>query len=85
MKVEDPSPRLEYTIILDWIKKSSSALDLGCGNGELMSLLIHKKQAHVQGIEIDEQAIYECVERGLSGFNKDIDTGLAEYVERCLG
>ncbi len=84
MKIEEPSPRLEYIIILNWIKKSSSALDLGCGNGELMSLLIHKKQTHVQGIEIDEQAIYECVERGLSVFNQDIDTGLAEYRDKSF-
>ncbi len=84
MKVEDPSPRLEYIVILNWIKRSSSTLDLGCGNGELMSLLIHKKQAHVQGIEIDEQAIHECVERGLSVFNQDIDTGLAEYADKSF-
>jgi methionine biosynthesis protein MetW len=32
-----------------------------------------------QGIEIDEKAIYKCVERGLSVFHGDIDSGLAEY------
>ena len=32
-----------------------------------------------QGIEIDEQAIYRCVARGLSVFHQDIDNGLSEY------
>ena len=31
------------------------------------------------GIEIDEQAIYKCVERGLSVFHEDIEQGLSGY------
>lgn len=76
--------KLEYGIILDWIDKSSSVLDLGCGDGELMTLLIQEKQAHIQGIEIDEKAIYDCVAKGLSVFQQDIDTGLSEYVDNSF-
>jgi methionine biosynthesis protein MetW len=54
-------------------------LDLGCGNGELLSALVRENGAHVQGIEINEQAIYKCVAKGLSVFQQDIDTGLSEY------
>ena len=82
--MKNPASKLEYQIIFDWIEQSSSVLDLGCGNGELMSLLIQEKQVHTQGIEIDEQAIYECVARGLSVFQQDIDTGLAEYVDKSF-
>ena len=84
MKLGHDSIRLEYRVILDWIEKSSSVLDLGCGNGELMSLLIREKHVRTQGIEIDEQAIYECVARGLSVFHQDIDTGLAEYEDKSF-
>ena len=53
--------RLEYRLIAGLIVSSSSVLDLGCGEGGLLSLLIKEKQCKGQGIEIDEQAIYECV------------------------
>ena len=75
---------LEYQIIIDWIKQSSSALDLGCGEGELISLLTQTKHVRTQGIEIDEKAICECVARGLSVFQQDIDTGLMEYVDKSF-
>jgi len=84
MKTENPIAKLEYKVILDWIKRSSSVLDLGCGDGELISLLIQEKQVRAQGIEIDDQAIYECVARGLSVFQQDIDTGLTEYVDKSF-
>ena len=78
------SSKLEYRIILDWVEQSSSVLDLGCGDGELMTLLVQEKHVRAQGIEISEQAIYECVARGLSVFQQDIDTGLAEYVDKSF-
>ncbi len=84
MKTENPYSKLEYRIILDWIKQSSSVLDLGCGDGELISLLVQEKHVRAQGIEIDEKAIYECVARGLSVFQQDIDTGLSEYVDKSF-
>ena len=67
---------LEYRTILEWVKQGSSVLDLGCGDGELLSLLIHAKHVRAQGIEIDEQAIYQCVAKGVSVFHEDIDNGL---------
>ena len=82
--MKKPSSKLEYRIILDWMEQSSSVLDLGCGDGELISLLVQEKQVRAQGIEIDEQAIYDCVARGLSVFQQDIDTGLAEYVDKSF-
>jgi methionine biosynthesis protein MetW len=70
---------LEYGAILKWIRVGSSVLDLGCGNGELLALLVREKKVRAQGIEIDEQAIYQCVAKGLSVFHEDIDNGLSDY------
>ena len=82
--MKNSSSNLEYRIIFYWIEQSSSVLDLGCGDGDLISLLVQEKHVRAQGIEIDEQAIYECVARGLSVFQQDIDTGLAEYVDKSF-
>ena len=78
------SSKLEHKIIFDWIRSSSSVLDLGCGDGKLTKLLVQEKQVHAQGIEIDEQAIRKCVANGLSVFQQDIDTGLAEYLDKSF-
>lgn len=76
--------KLEYRIILDLVQQGSSVLDLGCGTGELLSLLVREKKARGQGIEIDEQAIYKCVSRGLSVFHGDIDFNLSEYEDKSF-
>lgn len=76
--------RLDYRIIYEIIEPKAKVLDLGCGAGDLMLLLAQEKDAKVQGIEIDEQAIYKCVEKGLSVFHGDIDSGLAEYPDQSF-
>ncbi len=76
--------RPDHRVISSLIAEGSSVLDLGCGTGELLALLVQEKQVRAQGIEIDEQAIYACVARGLSVFHGDIDTGLADYADRSF-
>ncbi len=71
--------RLDHKIILDLIEENSKVLDLGCGDGDLLALLIHHKAIRGTGIEIDEQAIYKCIERGLTVSHGDIDSGLVDY------
>lgn len=76
--------KLEHKIIVDWVDEGSSVLDLGCGDGELLSLLVTEKNVRAQGTEIDEQLIYKCVARGLNVFHEDIDAGLAGYPDASL-
>ena len=66
-------------IILSWIKSSSSVLDLGCGNGELLELLIKEKKVQAQGIEVNQQSIYNCIIKGLNVFQQDVDSGLCDF------
>ena len=75
---------LEYRAILKWIRQDSSVLDLGCGGGELLDLLVRERHVKAQGIEIDEKAIYQCVARGLSVFHEDIDNGLSGYPDKSF-
>jgi methionine biosynthesis protein MetW len=76
--------RIDHRIILGLIEPHSTVLDLGCGTGELLYILAKEKNVHGQGIELDEQAIYKCVARGLNVFHGDIDTGLAEYRDKSF-
>ena len=76
--------REDYKIISEITEPHSKVLDLGCGDGELMHLLTKEKNVRAQGIELDDAQIYKCVERGLSVFHSDIDSGLLEYPDKSF-
>ena len=82
--MRDKNIRPDHKIILGLIKPRSTVLDLGCGSGELLHVLAKEKKARGQGIEIDEQAIYECVAKEVSVFHGDVDSGLAEYQDKSF-
>ena len=75
---------LDNLVVFDFIKPGSSVLDLGCGDGELLAALMNEKKCRVQGIEIDEQAVYRCVAKGVSVLHGDIDTDLPDYGDRSF-
>ena len=76
--------RLDEKVIYSLIEPGAKVLDLGCGDGELLSFLAEGKKVKAQGIELDDNAIYKCVEKGLSVFHSDIDTGLPEYPDKSF-
>jgi methionine biosynthesis protein MetW len=82
--MQSDTPSLGYKAILKWIRQDSSVLDLGCGDGALLDLLVRERNVRAQGIEIDEQAIYQCVAKGLSVFHEDIDDGLSDYGDQSF-
>jgi methionine biosynthesis protein MetW len=71
--------RIDHETISQIIEPGSRVLDLGCGNGELIYLLAREKGAKVQGIEVNDSAVYECVKKGLSVFHSDLESGLTEF------
>ena len=74
--------RLDYRVIVDLIEPNSRVLDMGCGGGELLALLIKRKSCRGTGIEIDEKAIYSCVAKGLTVSHGDINSGLTDYADK---
>lgn len=76
--------KLEHKIIVDWINSGASVLDLGCGDGVLLTLLVNEKDVRAQGIELSDQAIQSCVARGLNVLQQDIDIGLSEYGDKSF-
>jgi methionine biosynthesis protein MetW len=82
--MDNETIKVEHKIILGWVREGASVLDLGCGDGDLLGLLIAKKQVLAQGVELSEDAIHRCVALGLSVFQQDIDTGLSEYADNSF-
>jgi len=76
--------QLEHRIICDSVETGSRILDLGCGSGDLMLLLEKEKNTKGHGIELKEEAIYECVKKGLNVLHGDIEGGLTEYPDKSF-
>jgi methionine biosynthesis protein MetW len=76
--------KLEYRVIADLIPPGSSVLDLGCGDGELLNLLVKTKNVRGSGIEIDPQALRQCASLGISVSQQDIESGLSDYGDKSF-
>lgn len=71
-----------YDYIADLVESRSKVLDLGCGKGELLEALIKEKNVIGHGIDINEENIIECIKKGVSVFQGNIDEGLLEYRDK---
>ncbi len=71
--------RLDYDRIMELIPPGVSVLDLGCGNGELLSRLSERGHERLIGLEIDEKCVLSCVRRGLNVVHADLNDGLAAF------
>ena len=67
-------------IIESWITDNSKVIDFGCGDGSLLQFLIDNKNVNGYGVEIDHKKIQQCVEKGLSVVEQDIDEGIQDFV-----
>jgi len=76
--------RPEFRYIVDMVEPGSRVLDLGCGEGHLMKALQLEKRARVQGIELSETAVQECVAKGLFVYHGDLDEGLADFNDKSV-
>lgn len=76
--------RFDHKLIGDMIPASSGVLDMGCGEGDLLEYLTENKGVKGTGVEINEDAIYSCVEKGLSVSHGDIDSGMSDYPDKLF-
>lgn len=71
--------RPDLATILARIEPGSRALDVGCGEGDLMAALRDTRGVDARGIEIDGTCVERCVAQGLSVVQGDADRDLAFY------
>ncbi|MEN6493553.1 MAG: homoserine O-acetyltransferase [Thermoguttaceae bacterium] len=73
--------RLDYDSIVELIPPGASVLDLGCGTGGLLASLRERGHQRIIGVELDEEAILECVRQGLDVVHADLNEGLAAFAD----
>jgi len=74
--------RVDYEVIESLIEPDSKVLDIGCGDGELLANLAADKNIKSEGIELDQDLVLTCVNRGLSIIQHDVEQGLANYADK---
>jgi methionine biosynthesis protein MetW len=72
----DPSERWQEEIISREIPVGASVLDLGCGDGFLLERLIRERSVRGQGVEMDPDQVFSCVDRGVPVIQADLGAGL---------
>jgi len=68
--------RVDYELIESLIEPNSKILDIGCGDGELLANLIEDKNIDGKGVEVEQDMVLACVNRGLPIIQHDIERGL---------
>ena len=76
--------RFDLQIIASWIEQGSKVLDLGCGEGHLLHFLKEYKQVIGTGIERGEERVAQCIERGLSVLQGDINEEVLDYPDNTF-
>jgi methionine biosynthesis protein MetW len=69
----------DYDSIVSLVEPETRVLDLGCGKGELLLRLIKERRIQGRGVEINQAAVIECIHKGLSVFQGNINEGLDDY------
>jgi methionine biosynthesis protein MetW len=71
--------RIDLEVVSELVSSGARVLDLGCGDGDLLQLLVERKGVVARGVEISVDGVRQCVARGLTVHQADLDEGLGDY------
>jgi methionine biosynthesis protein MetW len=76
--------RSDFAAIAKWVEPGSQVLDVGCGDGSLLHHLTVAKQAHVYGVELADDKVLACAQKGLNVVQQDLEGGLALFEDQSF-
>jgi methionine biosynthesis protein MetW len=81
---QQAAARIDFEIVAELVPPKSRVLDLGCGDGMLLDLLMKRKQVIGRGVEISDAGVRACIAKGLSVHHGDVDEGLGDYPDQSF-
>ena len=76
--------RSDFAAIAEWVAPGSQVLDVGCGDGSLLHHLKVAKQAHVYGVELADDKVLACTQKGLNVIQQNLEGGLALFEDQSF-
>jgi methionine biosynthesis protein MetW len=74
----------EFKVIADLLPNNTRVLDVGCGDGSLMNLLVKEKNIEVRGLELEKQNVQECIYKGLPVIQGNAETELYQFPNKSF-
>ena len=74
----------EFKVIADMLPNNSRVLDVGCGDGSLMNFLVKEKNIETRGLELDQNNVQECLNKGLTVIQGNAETELYQFPEQSF-
>ena len=74
----------EFKVISDLIEEKSRALDIGCGDGNLMEYLLQNKTKDIRGLEISKEKVQNCLSKGLAVIEGDAENDLKQFPNKSF-
>ena len=74
----------EFKVIAELLPNNIRVLDVGCGDGSLMDLLIKEKNIEARGLEIKEEYVKKCIYKGLSVIEGNAETELNQFPDQSF-
>ena len=74
----------EFKVIASLLPDNIRVLDVGCGDGSLMDLLIKEKNIKVRGLEINKENVKKCISKGLSVIEGNAETELRQFPDQSF-
>ncbi len=69
----------EFKVISELIENKSKALDVGCGDGDLMKYLFENKTKDIRGLEISKISVQNCLSKGLPVIEGNAENDLIQF------
>ena len=76
--------RSDLQLIADLVQPKTRVLDLGCGNGELLSYLKKHKSVTGYGLDVDAVNIEQCLQKGVNVIEHDLNRGLESFASNSF-
>ena len=78
------SNRQALELIADLVPQGSRVLDLGCGDGALLSLLRDRRGCRGYGVELDDAKVLAGVQRGVNVLQRNLEEGLSLFEDNSF-
>ena len=76
--------RRDFAIIGELVEPGTRALDLGCGEGELLAWLKEHKDVDGRGVELTAARVQKAIARGVSVYQGNLESAVEDYPDRAF-